>query len=172
MAPFSFELLGPHHDRAAFSCGNPALDDYLWTKARKERDLGYCSVVVMVEGTTPSAIAGYYTLSAHTLDISALDDRLRTKMPKYPLVPVTLLGRLARASHMDGRHAGETMLMHALAQSARSAATIGSHAVVVDAIDDRASEFYRRYGFIAVKSDARRLYLPMETIRKLDLNVP
>lgn len=172
MTSFVFEPLGPHHDRAGFTCSNPTLDDFIRTKARKERDAGYGSVFAMVDAAAPTTIAGYYTLSAHSIDISALDDRLRKKLPKYPVIPVTLLGRLARASFLKGTRAGETILIDALTKSVRSAADIGSHAVVVDAIDDRAGEFYRRYGFIPVKNDARRLYLPMETVRKLGLTEP
>ncbi len=170
MISFIFEPLGPHHDRAGFACGNAALDDFLQTKARKERDLGYGRVFVMVDPAAPTAVAGYYTLSAHSIDISALDDRLRKKMPKYPLVPVTLIGRLARSLHLKGSRRGETLLFDALRKSLRSAAKVGSHAIVVDAIDAPAADFYRRYDFIPLKGAANRLYLAMETVRKLGLD--
>lgn len=172
MTSLIFEPLETHHDRDGFTCGNQILDDCLRTKARKERDLGYCSVFVMVDANEPTAIAGYYTLSAHSIDISALDDRLRKKIPKYPLVPVTLIGRLARAMRLKGTRSGEALLFDALRKSLRGASTVGSFGVVVDAIDVRAADFYQRNDFIPVKSDAKRLYLPMDTIRKLGLTDP
>lgn len=170
MASLIFEPLGNHHDRNGFACGNAVLDDFLRTKARKERDLGYCTVFVMVDPAAPTVIAGYYSLSAHTLDISALDERLGRKIPKYPLIPVTLIGRLARAQTRAGTRIGEALLFDALRKSLRGATKVGSYAVVVDAIDSRAADFYRRHDFIPVKGTTNRLFLPMETIRKLGLD--
>ena len=42
-----------------------------------------------------------------------------------------------------------------------------SVAVVVDAKDDRARNFYERYGFVLLESRIGRLYLLMDTIAKL-----
>ena len=74
-AGFLFEPLGPRHNRAAFSCGNDSLDDFIKTKARKERDLGFCAVFVMREEAAPSVIAGYYTLSTHSTRIEGIPEQ-------------------------------------------------------------------------------------------------
>jgi hypothetical protein len=39
--------------------------------------------------------------------------------------------------------------------------------VVVDAIDEKAREFYQRYGFIDVPGHPNRLFIPMQTIAQL-----
>ena len=44
-----------------------------------------------------------------------------------------------------------------------------SHEVVVDAKDENAAEFYKKYGFIGFPTIANRLFLPIETIKKLAL---
>ena len=44
---------------------------------------------------------------------------------------------------------------------------IGSIAVIVDAIDDRARGFYAHFEFIAFPEQPRRLFLPMATITTL-----
>ncbi len=41
---------------------------------------------------------------------------------------------------------------------------IGAFAVVVDAIDDRAAQFYVRYGFQAFRTRPTRLFLPLATV--------
>jgi ribosomal protein S18 acetylase RimI-like enzyme len=44
--------------------------------------------------------------------------------------------------------------------------TLAVHALIVDARDDAAAAFYRKYGFISF-ADERRLMLPMTTLRQL-----
>src|ERR1700722_8557804 len=103
----TIEPFGPHHDRAAFSCGNGSLDDFIRTKARKERDLGYGAVFVAVDDDNPKAIVGFYTLSSHSIILDGIDAATRKKLPRYPTVPATLLGRLARDSRFRGERIGE-----------------------------------------------------------------
>jgi GNAT superfamily N-acetyltransferase len=167
---FRIEPLGPHHDRATFSCGNPSLDDFLKTKARKESELGYCAAFVLVEYQGAAAILGYYTLSAHSITLGGIDPATRKKLRKYPVVPTALIGRLARDLRFRGTGAGELLLIDALRRAHQCAAQVGAYAVTVDATDDAAAAFYAKYGFQPVLRDARRLYLPMASIQFLGLN--
>ena len=167
---YIFSSLEAHHDRTAFDCGVPVLSDFLKTKARKERDLGYSAVRIMVDPRHPTVIAGYYTLSAHSIELTDLSEALRKKLPRYPLVPTILLGRLACALAVQKAGAGERMLMDALSTAEKTSGRVGPHAVVVDAIDDRAAAFYRKYGFVPIVGQDRRLFLQMATIRTLGLD--
>lgn len=167
-AGFEVRPLGPDHDRAAFACGEESLDDYLKTKARKEHDLGFCTAFVLSPTTDPGRVAGYYTLSALSIELAGIPEPLRKRFPKYPLVPVTLLGRLARSLDFKGQDLGEMLLMNALDRALRAAENVGSHAVVVDPLSETASRFYETYGFVALTGGSR-LYLPMATIEKLRL---
>lgn len=87
------------------------------------------------------------------------------KLPRYPTVPTTLLGRLAIDHRYKGKGAGRHLLMDALRRSMRS--EIASFAVVVDAKDEGARDFYRRDGFMPFQETPMRLFLPMATIRKV-----
>jgi GNAT superfamily N-acetyltransferase len=166
---FAIEPLGPQHDRAAFSCGNTSLDDFIRTKARRENDLGYCSVFVLVEGQSARTIAGYYSLSSHSVTLDGIDAASRKMLPRYPVVPTTLIGRLARDLKFRGRGAGEFLLMDALRRALQTAQEVGSYAVTVDAIDAAAAAFYSKYGFLPLVGQISRLYLPMASIARLDL---
>jgi len=166
---FGVEPLGPHHDRAAFSCGNTQLDDFLKTKARKEHELGYCAVFVLVAARGAATIAGYYSLSSHSITLDGIDEAARRKLPRYPNVPSTLVGRLARDLRYHGTGAGEFLLMDALRRARQSSRQVGSYAVAVDAIDDGAVAFYSKYGFLPLIGHAKRLYLPMASIERLTL---
>jgi GNAT superfamily N-acetyltransferase len=161
------EPLGKQHDRASFSCGNPALDEYLKQRARQDARRYVAAPFVLVPGPGEKTIHGYYTLSSFAVDLSDLPQDTARKLPSYPNVPVTLLGRLA----VDQRHArqglGEFLLMDALHRSLIQSSQIAAVAVVVDAIDARAIRFYKHFNFMPFPDRPGRLFLPMQTITTL-----
>jgi hypothetical protein len=163
------EPLSPHHDRAGFSCGNASLDDFIRTKARKEQELGFSAVFVAVAKPRDRIICGYYGLSAHSVVVQGIPLHVRKRFPRYPAVPTTLLGRLAREIQFQGQRVGEFLLLDALKRALRSSENVGSYAVVVDAIDRAAISFYSKFGFLPTDERPDRLYLPMASIRRLDL---
>ena len=99
--------------------------------------------------------------------LADLPDATRKRLPRYPLVPATLLGRLAVDQAFRGRGLGERLLIDTLRQSLIASRTVASVAVIVDAKDARGSAFYVRYGFIALPDQPLRLFLPMKTIAML-----
>ena len=90
---------------------------------------------------------GYYTLSASVIRADDLPEELSRKLPRYPQLPVTLLGRLAVDTTLKGRRMGQFLLMDALWRSLDAAAQIAAMAVVVDAKDKAAEAFYADFGF-------------------------
>lgn len=162
---FVIEPLGARHDRAAFSCGNPQLDSYLRKQAGQ--DLKKRAAVPFVITPDHKTIAGFYTLSQYAVDLGELPEDISKKMPRYPMVSVTLLGRLAVSERFRRQGLGERLLINALHRALQSSEQIASAAVVVDAKDDPAFAFYRKYGFIDLPKIERRLFLPMATIAQL-----
>ncbi len=161
------EPLGSHHDRAAFSCGEPALDSYLQRQASQDIRRRVAQVFVAL-GDAPGQIAGYYSLSAASFEKDELPPTLAKRLPYYP-VPAAILGRLAVDGACQGQGLGETLLLDAIRRVVRASATLAVYAIVVDAKNDRAVAFYERYGFRAFASEQRRLFLPLETFEKLGL---
>ena len=159
------EPLGTRHDRAAFSCGNHQLDSYLQKQAGQ--DLKKRAAVPFVITPDHKIIAGFYTLSQYAVDLGELPEDISKRMPRYPMVSTTLLGRLAVSERFRGQGLGEMLLMDALHRALQSSEQIASAAVVVDAKDDQAVVFYRKYGFIDLPKIERRLFLPMATIAQL-----
>jgi GNAT superfamily N-acetyltransferase len=160
------EPLGKKHDRKVFSCGIDALDTYLQKRASQEAKKKIARTFVMVESLT-SAVIGYYTLSATSILLADLPDETARKLPKYPHVPATLLGRLAIDSRYHGRGYGEFLIIDALRRALQAATEVASYAVVVDAINERARSFYEQYEFCAFPDRKLRLFLPMKTIADL-----
>ena len=101
-----------------------------------------------------------------TVDASALPVAAARKLPRYPKLPATLLGRLAVTQHHQGRGLGEHLLIDALRRSLDATVNVGSVAVVVDPIDDRARAFYEKHEFMALADQPNRLFLPMGTIQR------
>ncbi len=110
-------------------------------------------------------IAGFYTLSAHSILAVDLPEILGKKLPRFPL-PVTLLGRMAVSQSLHGQRLGEFLLMHALERAWIGSQQVASWAVVVDA-KMGAREFYLKHDFVALPSQPDRLFLPMGMIAKL-----
>ena len=160
-----FEPLGPAHDRTAFSCGVEALDNYLRKQAAQDvKKRVALAFVLTPDGRT---IAGFYTLSQYSVELDAIPDALAAKLPKYPFVPATLIGRLAVSNEFQGQGLGELLLMGALNRCLSGSRQVASAVVIVDAKDERATAFYKRYGFIELPKIRKRLFLPMATIEGL-----
>ena len=118
--------------------------------------------ILTADGTT---VAGFYTLSAHSILAADLPEGMAKKLPRFPL-PVTLLGRMGVSMGLHGRGLGEFLLMHALERAWMGSQQVASWAVVVDA-KAGAREFYLKHDFVALPSQSDRLFLAMGTIERL-----
>jgi len=160
------EPLGPSHNRAAFHCGVAELDQYLHHQASQDAKRKVAAPFVMIDTSGAGVILGYYTLSAYAVRLQELPEPLARKLPRYPLLPATLVGRLAVGSEHRGRNLGRLLLMDALHRSWRNTAEIGSIGVVVEAYDESARAFYRRHEFTSLLDRPDKLFLSMRTIEK------
>ena len=166
-SPWTVEPLGKHHNRKSFSCGHDVLDRYLKEQATQDARRLVAAPFILLQETDLRTIIGYYTLSSFRIDLRDLPEDVIKKLPAYPVVPVTLLGRLAIDHRYKERGAGEFILVDALHRAFTQSAQIAATAVVVDAIDERAVGFYRHFGFMDFPDKPGRLFLPMKTIRDL-----
>lgn len=164
---FIFELLRDSHDRHGFDCGNAELNAYLRTRARQDMERGSGIAYVLVPDAARDTIAGFYTLSSTSVKLTDWPQGIQKKLPRYPLVPATLIGRLAASTAFRGHRVGERLLIDALARSLAASRTVGSAAVIVDAKSDDVAAFYMRYGFNRFPDQSNRLFIPMKTIARV-----
>lgn len=160
IAPFD----GKAHNRSAFSCGAPELDRYIREIAFQDVKRDVARVFVALDRS--DAVLGFYSLSAGSFQKDALPPAQAKKLPHYP-VPAVLLGRLAVDQNRQGQGLGAHLLMDALNRVLLASQALAVHAIIVDARDDAAAAFYRKYGFIAFTGTPRRLFLTMATLREL-----
>ena len=162
---YRIEPLGGKHNRTAFSCGVQALDRYLQKQAGQ--DVSKRAAAVFVTTPDGATIAGFYTLSAHLVNLADLPENIAKKLPRYPNVPATLLGRLAVSENFHDQGIGELLLLDALKRALGNTREVASAVVVVDAKDENARGFYLRHDFIPLPAQPNRLFYPMKTIEKL-----
>jgi GNAT superfamily N-acetyltransferase len=158
---FRLEALSAAHPREAFDCGTEALNRYLKTQATQDsrRGLSHCYVAVDIES---GRLAGFYTLVAAGIAMTDLPEALSKRLPRYPSVPVALIGRLAVDRGFQGQKLGAALLADAVLRALR--AEIAVFAIAVDAKDDGAEAFYLHHGFQLLAP--HRLILPLSGFRR------
>jgi len=160
--------LSSSHNRDNFECGQHILDEYLKKQANQDvkKRLSACFVITVNEESI-DRVKGYYTLSNTSISRELIPSDFQNKFPKsYDTIPATLLGRLARDKSVIGQGHGERLLIDALYRSHIASKELGSFAVVVDPIDEKAGKFYSDYGFKKLP-DSGKMFLPMKTIDQL-----
>jgi GNAT superfamily N-acetyltransferase len=157
------ERLDHGHVREGFDCGKPWLNDFLHALVSQyeRRNLGR-TYVALQEGV--QRVLGYCTLASGAITAEGMPAKQAKKLPGHA-VPVVLLARLAVDRSVHGKGLGGFLLRDALTRSLDLSEKLGIHAVVVDALDDEAKAFYERFGFLPLRDDEMRLFLPVSTIR-------
>jgi predicted GNAT family N-acyltransferase len=154
------------HSRSNFCCGQDSLDHYIRNQASQDLKRRVSAVFVLID-EPESAVLAYYTLSSYTVDISVLNESFAKRLPRYPVLPATLLGRLAVDDTQKGKRFGELLLVDALRKSLDAAMQVASLAVIAEALGDSALSFYIKYGFQPFKQNPMKLYLPMKSVEEL-----
>ena len=146
------------HDRQGFECGRQELNDWLLQVARQHQDKGLSKTFVAVREDVPERICGYYALTLAELEKRHLPDAWRKKLPRR--IPGVRLGRLAVDKQYQGKGLGELLLVDALTRAQRIYTEAGGIGLFIDAIDERAADYYRRFGFAAAPDNPLLLFLP------------
>ena len=152
------------HDRSQFDCGVNELNDYLKTKISPDLKRNIGRAIVACSKNT-NRILGFYTLSMGQVTWESLPDSYSKRIPKYP-VPVARIGRLAVDISVRGQGLGGDLLMHAHMNVLRASEQVAAFAVIVDAKNETAENFYRKYGYeyLSTSSSSKTLFLPLKTI--------
>ena len=162
--PFRVEPLNERHDRAAFACGEEPLDRYLRTQATQDIRRRVASCFVAIEVAT-GRFAAYYTIAAASIPTPQLPPEILKRLPRHPTLPAVRIGRLAVDVAFRGRGLGAAMLADAVCRTMQAPPAV--FALLVDAKNDAAAAFYRRYGFQPLTGQPLTLFLPMATAEKL-----
>ncbi len=159
------QLLEKTHNRKDFICDEDSLTEYIKKQVNQDirKRLATCFVAI----DNKQNVIGYYTLTSESLGRELIPEKYLKQVPKNYNAPVILLGRLARDITTKGTGLGEHLLLDALFRSYNlSNESVGAMAVVVDPINEKAIEFYKKYGFEQLP-DSEKMFLPMKVIEQL-----
>lgn len=158
------------HSVRGFGSGRPALDRWLSSFAgqAERRDAARTFVTADSDGV----VVGFYTLVVVELAHEEATSATRRGLSRHFPIPACLIARLAVRAESQGQGIGSDLLHDALRRIVRASEHVGIRAVVVDAIDDDAARFYRRYGFEAFSEDSLTLMVPMAAVRRTIMGRP
>ena len=161
----SIQTLKPTHALDHFDCGHTELNDWLKKIARQHQKKRLSSTFVILDDAQPDTILGYYALTICTVNGVDLPTEINKKLPRN--IPGIKLGRLATHVLFQGNkryRIGETLLLDAMNRSKTISDNASGYALFVDAINDKAAQFYERYGFIRFPDQPLMLFFPMDSM--------
>jgi GNAT superfamily N-acetyltransferase len=151
--------LADHHEVAGFDCGEPALDDWLKTRARKSEGR-FVRTYVVCDG---ARIAAYVAIAVGSVERASAAKKLQRNAPDP--IPVAIIARLAVDRRYAGRGLGQDLLQDAFRRIAAVSEIVGISAVLVHAKSDAARAFYMRCAeFLEYPAGSRTLFLPLATV--------
>lgn len=134
--------LTAEHDVSAFDCGVPPLNSWLHRHALANQESRAARTFVVC---ADRRVVGYYALAAGSVVHEVATGKIRRNMPDP--VPMALLGRLAVDKSAQGFGIGAGLLQDAVLRVTQAADLLAIRGLMVDAIDDRARQFYEKFGF-------------------------
>jgi predicted N-acetyltransferase YhbS len=155
-------LLTAEHDLTRFDCGNQQLNAWLVDHALASQRADLARTYLALDG---GAVAGYVSLTTGSVRRDDAPRRYARGMPRHP-IPTILIARLAVDRRHQRQRLGSRLLAEALRGAVAASDAVAARLVVVDAIDDEAAGFYRRWGFIDVPDNPHRLYRKISEIRR------
>lgn len=154
------------HNRAGFTCGKKAQDDYIRQYARKHHEHGVSRVFV-ANGDDEAEILGYYATVNAQVATGDLPPGLQKGLPRGRVLGAVLIGQLAVSVGHQGKGLGEVLLMDALRGAYENSKRAGMVAVMVDLEDESVRGFYAKYGFVGELPTSRRLFKAVRTIPEM-----
>jgi hypothetical protein len=184
---FEIQLWTPEHDTTAFISSIGSIQRFIQDQAARAVSSKVSTVFVLTEKGA-NKVRGYYTLSAKSIKFDELPEKVQKKLPRYPQVGATLLGRLgvdepfrtALASRGEKPRLGELLLVDAQRKCWNATEIVASAVMVIDVEEPTQAElsagardpmgFYTQYGFTPFPKSPLRLFKRVTTIEK-ELNL-
>lgn len=155
------EPLTKQHNLEGFDCGRASLNDWLkrFALINQQNDSAR-TYVLLIE----KSVMGYYSLTTGASLRESAPARVAKGLAAHP-IGVILLARLAVDLGQQGKGWGAGLLQDALRRASRAADIVGARAVLVHAIDEGASAFYRKFGFESSPMNPKHLMLLLKDLR-------
>jgi GNAT superfamily N-acetyltransferase len=156
------EAITRKHDRAAFDCGDAALNEFLLRYARQSHDQGAAKTFLAIDDAS-KAILGFYSLAPASVAYDRTPNVARRGLARHD-VPGFRLARIAVHRGVQGQGLGGQLLLAAGRRCLAVAAEVGGTILIIDAKSDRAAAWYATYGAVPLLDAERTLVLPLATL--------
>lgn len=162
LPPWHEEPVARAHDRAAFDCGEPALDDFLRRYARQSHEQNAAKTFCAIDDAVPGRVLGFYSLAPTAVAHEAVPGTMTRGLARHE-VPGFKLARLAVDRSVAGHGLGGQLLAAAARRCLRLSDLGGGVLLVIDAKSDRAAAWYRGYGAEPLADRRLTLVMPLAT---------
>jgi GNAT superfamily N-acetyltransferase len=157
------EPIDKRHDRAAFDCGEPALNEFLLRYARQSHVAGGAKSFLAIDDADNKTILGFYSLSPASVAYARTPEIVRRGLARHD-VPGFRLARLGVDRRFQGQGIGGQLLLTAGKRCLLAAAEVGGVVLVIDAKNESVAGWYGSYGAVALLDAPLTLLLPLATI--------
>ncbi|MBZ0057752.1 GNAT family N-acetyltransferase [Leclercia adecarboxylata] len=156
------------YDLTEFDCGESTLNRFLFDHLARQHGGRLLRAYLLITDDPVPKVLGYYTLSGSCFEKESLPSKTQQRKVPYVNVPSVTLGRLAIHQDLQGQGWGMTLVTHAMKVVHLASQAVGIHGMFVDALNDRAKDFYLKLGFVALTgSNVNSLFYPTKSIEKL-----
>ena len=148
--------------RNKFDCGIRELDEYIKNYVSQDikKKITACYTLSLKK-----EIFGYYTLSNYSIGKEDIPLEYSKKI-SYSEIPCALIGRLAIDKNHTEKGLGKDLLIDSLLRCVDLSNKIGIFAIVVEAKNKEAKQFYLHYGFKELETNKSKLFISIETVIK------
>lgn len=162
VADWHEEPIDKRHDRDVFDCGDNDLNLFLQRHARQNHKKGGAKTYLAVRNGD-SRVLGYYSLSPASIAYAETPEVIRRGLARHE-IPVFRLARLAVDKSVQGQGLGGQLLLAVGRRSLLVASQVGGVALLINAKNERAANWYSGYGAVPLQEDNLTLLLPFKTI--------
>lgn len=159
------EPVSKSHDRAAFDCGDEAMNTFLHRYARQNHDGGGSKTFLAIDSAEGS-ILGFYSLAPASIAFERSPSIVQRGLAQHE-IPGFRLARLAVSTGSQGRGLGGQLLVAAGRRCLRAAAEVGGVMLLIDAKSERAAQWYAGFGARPLQDSPLTLAMPLSAIASL-----
>ena len=152
------------HDREAFDCGDPELNEFFRLYARQNHEMGGSKTFVAVDAADKKTVLGYYSLSPASVAYARAPENIRRGLARHD-VPAFRLARLAVDRGVQGRGLGGQLLLSAGRRCLLASQEVGGVAILIDAKNPRVAAWYAGYGAVPLLDAPLSLALALTTVQ-------
>ena len=138
------------------------MNEFLERYARQSHESGGAKTFAAIDDADDKTVMGFYSLAPGSLAYSETPETVRRGLARHD-VPGFRLARLATDLRCQGLGIGGQLLAAAAQRCLRAAAEVGGVVLIIDAKNDRAAQWYVKYGAISLSHKPLTLVMSLAT---------